>query len=126
MRRDGLTRPRKGKVIAGVCAGIARHFGIDVAIVRIAAVVLALTSGVGVLAYGIAWVALPVEDPPVDGSAVRPVPTRTAGAAVVGMLLILAGATILLQRLLPAVGAYLWPVVLVALGVMIIMRGGQR
>ena len=55
-----LVRPRVGRKIAGVCAGIALYTGWDLTIVRLVAV-LAVLFGVGtpVLAYVIAWIVIP-------------------------------------------------------------------
>lgn len=55
-----LTRPHQGRMIAGVCAGVAKYFGIDPTIVRLAAVVLALiTLGTAVIAYVAGWLLIP-------------------------------------------------------------------
>jgi phage shock protein C len=55
-----LVRSRNGRLVAGVCAGVAEYFGIDVTLVRVlAAVVAVITGGVGVLAYLAAWVIIP-------------------------------------------------------------------
>jgi len=57
-----LARSRKGRMVAGVCAGVAGYFGIDVTLVRvIVAVVSVITGGAGVLAYLAAWVIIPAE-----------------------------------------------------------------
>ena len=57
-----LARSRKGRMLAGVCAGVAGYFGIDVTLVRvIVAVVSVITGGAGVLAYLAAWVIIPAE-----------------------------------------------------------------
>jgi phage shock protein C len=57
-----LARSRKGRMLAGVCAGIADYFGLDVTLVRvIVAVVSIITGGAGVLAYLAAWVIIPAE-----------------------------------------------------------------
>ena len=56
-----LVRPRDGRVIGGVCAGIARYFNTDPVIIRIAAVVLALFGGAGVLLYIAALLLMPAE-----------------------------------------------------------------
>jgi phage shock protein C len=53
-----LVRPRQGKIIAGVCAGLAMRFGISVTLIRVAFVVFAVT-GVGELVYLILWVVMP-------------------------------------------------------------------
>lgn len=54
-----LVRPNEGRVLAGVCAGIARYFGIDPLIVRIALVLFGLFVGSGILAYLIGWALIP-------------------------------------------------------------------
>src|SRR6266508_4553440 len=60
-----LVRIRQGKKIAGVCTGFARYLGVDVTLVRIVWLVIALTAGVGFIAYIVAWIAMPLEDTPV-------------------------------------------------------------
>lgn len=58
-----LVRPKDGRVIAGVCAGVADYLGLDVNLVRILAAVLTVfTGGVGgVLVYLLAWAVIPEE-----------------------------------------------------------------
>ncbi len=56
-----LTRPREGRVIAGVAAAIARRIGIDVGLVRLGFVITVFFGGFGVLAYLAAWALLPEE-----------------------------------------------------------------
>jgi phage shock protein C len=57
-----LTRPRQGKMIAGVCAGFAQAYGWDVVLVRLAlcATVL-LGCGFPIFAYLAAWIVMPKE-----------------------------------------------------------------
>ena len=65
--RDGnaskaLVRSWDGRMLAGVCAGVAGYFGLDVTLVRVIwAVVSVITGGAGVLAYLVAWVIIPGE-----------------------------------------------------------------
>jgi phage shock protein C len=60
-----LVRSRKGRMIAGVCAGVGDYLGVDVTLVRvIVAVVSVVTGGVGVLAYLVAWALIPKEGEP--------------------------------------------------------------
>jgi phage shock protein C len=56
-----LYRPRENRVIAGVCSGIARRFGIDPTIVRILFVASLLLPGPQILIYLAAWVLMPDE-----------------------------------------------------------------
>jgi len=58
-----LSRPRTDRMVAGVCAGVARYLGVDATGVRIGyAVVVILTWGAALLAYPVLWVLMP-EDP---------------------------------------------------------------
>lgn len=59
--RHALRRPRNGRTIGGVLAGIAAFYGIGVTPLRLLAFVLALFYGTGVLAYLIAWAIIPSE-----------------------------------------------------------------
>jgi phage shock protein C len=57
-----LARSRKGRMVAGVCAGAAEYFGWDVTLVRVVvAVVAVITGGAGLLAYLAAWAIIPEE-----------------------------------------------------------------
>jgi phage shock protein PspC (stress-responsive transcriptional regulator) len=57
-----LVRSQKGRMLAGVCAGVADYFDMDVTLVRvIVAVVSVITGGAGVLAYLAAWLIIPAE-----------------------------------------------------------------
>lgn len=60
---DKLMRPRADRKIAGVCAGLAQHFDIDVTLVRILAIFITLATGVcpGILTYLLAWIIVPSE-----------------------------------------------------------------
>ena len=54
-----LTRPRVGRMIAGVCAGFAQHYGWDLNLVRIITALIIVLTGVGAIAYIAAWVIIP-------------------------------------------------------------------
>ena len=55
-----LVRPRSPRKLAGVCSGLAEHFGLDVTLLRVLAVVLTVAStGLMVVAYAAAWVLIP-------------------------------------------------------------------
>jgi phage shock protein C len=57
-----LIRPKDGRMIAGVCAGIGQFFGIDANLVRIIfAVVTVFSAGAAALVYLLAWVVVPEE-----------------------------------------------------------------
>lgn len=59
--RHRLVRPRTGRKIAGVCAGVAEYFDLDVTLVRLVWLIVSVMTGVGLLSYPIAWVVMPEE-----------------------------------------------------------------
>ena len=56
-----LYKDTKNKMICGVCAGIAKYFGIDPTIARLALVAFSLLGGSGILAYIICALVIPDE-----------------------------------------------------------------
>ena len=61
LARKRLLRPRAGRKIAGVCAGFAEYFDLDVTLVRLVWLIVGICTGVGLLAYPIAWIIMPEE-----------------------------------------------------------------
>ncbi len=61
MTRRELVRPRQGRMIAGVCAGLAQHFGWSVSMVRLIWLLMLLLAGTGVLLYIVLWIVMPNE-----------------------------------------------------------------
>ncbi|MGJ5818223.1 PspC domain-containing protein [Paludibaculum fermentans] len=57
-----LARDIANKKIAGVCAGLARHLGWDVTLVRVVLLACVVLHGFGVLAYIIGWICMPRDD----------------------------------------------------------------
>jgi phage shock protein C len=57
-----LSRPMHEKKIAGVCAGFARYFEVDVTLMRVLWLVVALFTGIGFIAYIVAWIAMPRDE----------------------------------------------------------------
>lgn len=56
-----LVRPRRGRIIAGVCAGLARRFGLSVTLVRAVFLLSVLLPGPQVIIYVILWILIPAE-----------------------------------------------------------------
>ncbi len=60
--RRKLVRPRATRKVAGVCAGFAEYFDLDVNLIRVVWLVLAiLTFPILFLAYGVCWIVIPEE-----------------------------------------------------------------
>jgi phage shock protein PspC (stress-responsive transcriptional regulator) len=58
-----LRRSRTDRMIAGVCAGLAHHFGLDVTLMRVLYVLVSVLSAAfpGLLVYIILWIVIPEE-----------------------------------------------------------------
>jgi phage shock protein C len=137
-----LYRSRTDRMIAGVCGGLAEYFNIDSTLVRLAAVALTLAGGSGVLAYLIFWFVVPQR--PLDMSASEKPPTSSdakehpvdkeeteAGTAAlfVGVLLTVLGFLFLVGNFISFAWlsfSKLWPLVLIAIGILIVMKGTGR
>jgi phage shock protein PspC (stress-responsive transcriptional regulator) len=61
-RRQGLVRPREGRIIAGVCAGIGRRFGLSPWVTRILFIItLIVIPGSQIIVYPLLWILMPSE-----------------------------------------------------------------
>ncbi len=143
-----LYRPKRNRVIAGVCSGFAEYFGIDAVIIRILTIVIAL-SGTGILAYIIAAVIMPDEEKVHGGG--ESWKSETAGSTddffhqqekdkdewaeppkynternklVIGTVLVGLGIMFLIKQFIPDFDyKVLVPVVLIGIGGVIILKG---
>ena len=63
LRGRTLKRAKEGKMLAGICAGIARYFDVDPGLVRVIFVILGITTGIVpfLLIYGILMLVMPQE-----------------------------------------------------------------
>jgi signal transduction histidine kinase/phage shock protein PspC (stress-responsive transcriptional regulator) len=127
---SGLARRPDERVVAGVCAGIARWLGVDPIVVRLAVAILALANGVGVLAYLVAWLALP-EAPAVAGSAHEP-RSRAQQSGWRRAQLVLAvgcitlGVLVLVRWSAPIFPDFLvWPATIAGLGFGLVLARGE-
>ena len=83
-----LTRSRTEGKVAGVCAGIANYFDVDVVLVRAAWVVLSIVSGAvigGLLAYIAAWLVIPEDTGEVRLAHGRRLMRSTADSKIAGV-----------------------------------------
>ncbi|MCR4399306.1 MAG: PspC domain-containing protein [Syntrophomonadaceae bacterium] len=134
-----LYRSRKERMIAGVCGGLAEYFDVDVVLVRLVWAVAFLAGGVGLLAYLLAWIVIP-EEPEYAVAAGTPAEPPTVPARPpdgeqrlrerrqrnLGLLLIGLGLVFLVSEFVPsALSRHLWPLVLIALGLYLLVREGK-
>jgi len=144
-----LERSRANRVISGVCGGIAEYLDIDATFVRVVMVILAFPFGIGILIYFVLLFLMPnpgeatpfvrpagTDQPADPANPVTPVAGRVVDPMVVerrrngiGLLLVALGVVFLLGN----VGAfrfidwrYIWPLVLIALGVYLVAQRSRQ
>jgi phage shock protein C len=63
LARQGLVRPRNGRILGGVCAGVGQRFGLTPWVSRLLFVLLLMVvPGSQILIYPILWVLMPAEE----------------------------------------------------------------
>ncbi len=146
-----LERSRTNRVIGGVCGGLAEYLDIDATFVRVVMIILGFPFGIGILIYFVLLFLMPNPGEPTPfvrqsadetaattDPATRPatVTSRAADPLEVdrrrnglGLLLIVVGVIFLLGN----VGVFrfidwqfIWPLVLIALGVFFIAQRARR
>src|SRR5437879_1888376 len=149
-----LYRDEYHKKIAGVCAGLAEYFNIDVAIVRVVFLLALIFHGGGGLVYIIFWIVLPKKPYAFDPTVDYRVPPQTAAgdpfggnpfpnqpfpvpprnntslvAIIFGVILIMIGGSILLNDfdILPDWDfEQLWPIILIVVGGALMLSGERK
>ncbi|MCF6526038.1 ATP-binding protein [Streptomyces sp. JJ36] len=121
-----LYRSAEGRMLGGVARGLAGHLGLPVAWVRIVFVALCMSNGLGVLLYAAFWFVVPLGKGGVDAARrrrrLRLVPRLDKGQ-VLAVLALLVGVTVLGDPLpFGRANAYLWPLILIGLGVVLVWR----
>lgn len=119
-----VVRSVSDRWIAGVAGGIAEHFGIPSWVVRILFLLAALVGGMGIVAYALMWLLLPL-DP--DGGSSTDVRSRAAGGwdltGVLGILALGLGILLALAALGLPIRVSLWgPVLIVGAGAVVLWR----
>lgn len=139
---DRLYRSRTDRVLFGVAGGVAERLGVDPALVRIAWILLTLAWGFGFILYVVmAFVVPEVPEAPESQAGVAtgevagaaggaPVARRHddgRGALLFGLILVLVGAWFLARQWLPFLDTdLLWPVVLIAIGAVLVLGAIRR
>jgi len=155
-----LYRSSSDRMISGVCGGIAEYFRIDSTIVRIIAVLLIFANGLGILAYIILAIVVPLEksEAATSKDAIKENVEEIAGTAkelgqeirttfagegdksentegirrphiLIGVIIMAVGILLLLSNL-NFLGwfrwGYLWSLIIIAVGALIIMSARRK
>ena len=129
-----LERSRTNRVIAGVCAGLANYFNIDIALMRVLFVVATICGSFGFWMYIILWIVVPEEhlleqgkpehnqDETIDITPKEEKKTGN-GALIAGLILIFIGLVALADNFLYVAWMWkLWPLILVIIGAVILIN----
>ncbi|MEU2504377.1 PspC domain-containing protein [Streptomyces sp. NPDC007863] len=127
-----LYRSADGRWLGGVARGLAGHLGLPVAWVRAVFAVLVLTEGLGLLLYAVFWIVVPLgvggkaESRPLfelseDGRRRLRKPDRGQILALVALAI---GASVFIANLRVdgETGRYVWPTLLIGVGVVLVWR----
>ncbi|KOG50713.1 membrane protein, partial [Streptomyces varsoviensis] len=96
--RPPLRRSREHKVVAGVCGGLGRCFDLDPVIFRVVLGILSVAGGLGLIAYGFAWLLVPLEGEE-ENEGRRLLSGRVEGPALTAVLCALVGSGLFLSML---------------------------
>ncbi len=141
-----LYRSRRNRVIAGVCAGLADYFNIDISLMRVLFFVAMLCGSFGFWMYVILWIVVPEENiigPGTNdqyrsqntnyGETIDITPNEegepnnekksVSGAMIASLILIFIGLVALIDNFTSLAWVWkLWPVPLIMIGVIILMN----
>lgn len=129
-----LHRSFESKMLGGVCGGLAEYFDVDPSVVRILAVIsLFVSGGMTILVYIVAWIILPINEAgAVSTEASKQEPVRFNETPRIspwtsylpGLALIFLGSILIIrEHWFWFAWRDMWPVILVALGLILIFAG---
>ncbi len=137
-----LYRSKEDKMIAGVCGGVADYFQIDPVWVRLVAVLLIFADGIGIIMYLLAWILIP-ENP--DQSSTKKTKFEEAWGNIknhkysrnktektccfrnnknifLGVILVIIGVIALLNSTHWIDSKFIWPSLIILLGIFLLAR----
>lgn len=149
-----LYRSRKDRVLFGVCGGIGEYLGVDPVIIRLIFVILALSGGMGIALYIIAFILIPDETDLRNKKDSAKTKNKSSekksefeetiesvaheirtefenkkdftGEKIMGIILIFLGSMLLLQRFFPGFSLrILGPIMLIFIGLLLLGLTGR-
>lgn len=133
MENKKFERSNTNRVIGGVCAGLADYLNLDIALMRVLFVVAAFCGSFGFWLYIILWIVIPsqkllnFDNMQQEEATIDITPDEKSGsskgAITISIILIVIGLIALMDNFLYIDWIWkLWPVILIALGVVIIIN----
>jgi phage shock protein PspC (stress-responsive transcriptional regulator) len=148
MSNKKLYRSYKNRILGGVAGGLAEYTEADVTLIRLI-LALIMLSGVGILAYFLAWVIIPIDpnsNSSKDGADEikasaerfaeeirrtfnedRPKRNNYEPVSWFGWFLVVIGVFFLLETLIGfSIWTHFWPIIVILLGVVLLAKGLER
>jgi phage shock protein PspC (stress-responsive transcriptional regulator) len=126
-----LYRSGKDQMIAGVCGGFAEYLSMDATLIRVIAVATILFGGIGLLAYLIAWIIIPL-NPAHKNLDPKEKKCSTDPQLFWGVILVVLGIFLLLNRFdffyfrfynpWTYMWRYVWPLIIIAFGIFLLAK----
>ena len=139
MEESRLYRSRTDTIVAGVCGGIGNYLKVDPILFRILFVLGIVVGGGGLIAYIVMWIIVPLENTITINTNQMETESKNNfekkenhsnkndGNLWGGIILITIGGLFLIDRFMPRIDfGDLWPVILIAVGGILIAKNYQR
>ncbi|MCK4595347.1 PspC domain-containing protein [candidate division WOR-3 bacterium] len=117
-----LYRSKKDKLIGGVCGGIGEYFNVDSVLIRVLLLLFTFLGGAGVLAYIIAWIVIPSQEDVKKGRSKEEVTEENDRGAFWGGIVLVVIGLILILFTLRTFWIKIMPLVLIAIGIILIFK----
>jgi phage shock protein PspC (stress-responsive transcriptional regulator) len=137
-----LYRTPRGKIIGGVCVGLAEYFDIDAVLIRALFVVALFSGGVGLITYIVLWVIMPQEENVLSAAQTAESPSdgaidksedesffseKNKGSVIIGLVLLALGTFFLVRELFPSFSfKYVLPLMLITIGAIIVFNAIRK
>ncbi|HOK23274.1 MAG TPA: PspC domain-containing protein [Candidatus Hydrothermia bacterium] len=122
-----LRRKKVGKMLGGVCAGLADYFGVDVSLIRLVMVLLALAEGAGIIFYILAWIIIPVEGSEQEEVAENHEQEDEKIRILGGILFLILGVVFFMRNFVGfPTFSKIWPLFLIVIGIWMLIRSGSK
>jgi len=134
-----LVRSPHNRVIGGVCGGIGEYLEVDPVLIRLIWGVFFFLGGIGFLAYIIAWIIIPLEKDIRESTNIQENhkgSSNYSAQITIGLLLVIIGSALLIRdwwcvdhvfrNILHFSGKYLLPIIFIALGLYVIVKGDRN
>ncbi len=131
-----LYRSKQDRYIAGICGGLGNFFKIDSTWIRLAFILLSLANGIGIVIYILTWMFVPenLNEENIKSNFVdktiknvkKKCKDKNKKHIYFGAGLIFLGCFFIIANVFPSIYKIFWPLTLVGVGVLILIKRNKR